>query len=185
MKKRKIFAAIILIVICLAGVVFGLSFGWKKSKDPMREQKEFSIQNDDVESENNLRKHILFYGFEQLDDIIPEADIEKITAQIEEDFFDDEVLNDIGSITCKSSMETENQVLFYCTLDTYDTAILYCRYEKKNGVFKIWTEEKSEAEAANEWMDQKAAQTDISEWPEEDELPQPWDYIEYGIQQEE
>ena len=97
----------------------------------MREQKEFSIQNDDVESENNLRKHILFYGFEQLDDIIPEADIEKITAQIEEDFFDDEVLNDIGSITCKSSMETENQVLFYCTLDTYDTAICIADMKKR------------------------------------------------------
>lgn len=179
-------------VLITAGVVFvfvGLIFfiiritEQRQSPDKDSKTEQEQIKNETEENEKRFPKEkektaIKFAGFEYVGQYMGEDELLDIENKIQEFISAEDAYDEVTLITCLDAIETENKVEFYCTFDIPDEIILYGDYDKNSGKLLQWTEEIAESDAEQKWAEKKSKQIDTQDWPEEEKLPQEWNYIE-------
>ena len=177
LKLKMILAGIVIVLI--SGTIVFFSIRTEKSETVQHENIAEDEQGDDMEEENNNGKRELrFDGFDQLAQYMNEDQRKQTERKIRDFLSTDAQYDQVSCITCEGVINTENKIEFYCVFDTVKEYVLYVTYDKTEDSLLQWTEKISREDAGKQWEERADQFIDTSDWPEENQLPQEWDYVE-------
>lgn len=178
-KKYGILIAVLLLFFVLLFILTGLFSNRENAGRKEDREKKTELEKE----EQSTGRMIETEGFERLESYITSEKAVMLTDAVRAFISDDTRLDEVEMIICEDVFETENKINFYGIFDATDEIVFFAEYDKNSEDLFQYTEEMTQEEAKENWMQKKKEVIETKDWEEEQEMPEEWTYIEEDLRE--